>query len=207
MFQKDRQLKHVRFAAVVISGMFITGMAFATKAAAQTYDRKTYVTFNQPVEVPGKVLSPGTYVFKLLNSASDRDIVTIWDQNEQHLEATILGVPDYRLKPADRPVIRFEERPSGEPEALKAWFYPGDNYGIEFVYPHERAVQLAKRTKQNVLSMNNAMSKNMSDATASAKPSAGDPGVQELQHTGVSGVDSNGRTVALTVVISTRAGN
>jgi hypothetical protein len=104
-------------------------------------------------------------------------------------------------------VIRFEERSSGEPEALKAWFYPGDNYGIEFVYPHERAVQLAKRTKQNVLSMNNAMSKNMADATASAKTSASDPGVQELQHTGVSGVDSNGRTVPLTVVISTRARN
>lgn len=78
MFQTDRQLKYVRFATVVISGMFITGMAFATKAAAQTWDRKTYVTFNQPVEVPGKVLPPGTYVFKLLNSASDRDIVTIW---------------------------------------------------------------------------------------------------------------------------------
>ena len=32
------------------------------------WDKKTIFTFNAPVEVPGKVLTPGSYVFKLLNT-------------------------------------------------------------------------------------------------------------------------------------------
>ena len=58
--------------------------------------------------------------------------------------------------------------PSNTPEAIKAWFYASDNYGVEFVYPHERAVTLAKRTNQNVLSMKDDMKKNMATSATSA---------------------------------------
>jgi hypothetical protein len=34
----------------------------------------------------------------------------------------------------------------GEPQAIRAWFYPGDNYGQEFVYARKVAVELAKVT-------------------------------------------------------------
>ena len=81
--------------------------------------------------------------------------------------ATILAVPDYRLKPTDKPVLRFEERASGAPEAIEAFFYPGDNFGQQFVYPHGRAVELAKRTNHNVLSMSDDMSKNMAAGATS----------------------------------------
>src|SRR5204862_769013 len=127
------------------------------RSAADQWDKKTIVTFNAPVEVPGKVLPAGTYVFKLLDSASNRNIVQIYDKDEKQLLATILALPDYRLKPSDKPVITFEERPSGSPEAIKAWFYPGELYGQQFVYPHDRAVALAKRSNQPVLSMRNDM--------------------------------------------------
>jgi len=109
----------------------------------------------------------------------------------------MLAIPDYRLKPADKPVIRFEERPSGTPEAIKAWFYPGDQYGQQFVYPHDRAVELAKRTNQKVLSMRNDVAKNI---TTQAK-SASDPSIQEMQKTEVTGVDPSGDEVELNIVI------
>ena len=67
--------------------------------------------------------------------------------------AIILAIPDYRLKPTGKTVITFDERAANSPEAIKAWFYPGDNYGQEFVYPKPRAVQLAKVVKQPVPSM------------------------------------------------------
>ena len=35
----------------------------------------------------------------------------------------------------DKTFITFSERSSNAPEALRLWFYPGDNYGIEFIYP------------------------------------------------------------------------
>src|SRR5205085_12645491 len=65
--------------------------------------------------------------------------------------ATILAIPNYRLKATDKTVITFRERPAGQPEALRAWFYPGRNWGEEFVYPKAKAIQLAKATNVPVL--------------------------------------------------------
>ena len=103
-------------------------------AKADEGNKKTIVTFNLPVEVPGKVLPSGTYVFKLADSQSDREIVQIFTEDERELITTILAVPAYRPEPTGDSVITFEERPSGSPEAVKRWFYPGDNNGVEFMY-------------------------------------------------------------------------
>jgi hypothetical protein len=173
------------------------GVGLTPRIFADQWDKKTIVTFSAPVEIPGKALPAGTYVFKLLDSSSNRNIVQVWDKDEKHLLATILAVPDYRLKPADKPVIRFEERPSGTPEAVKAWFYPGDQFGQQFVYPHDRAVELAKRTNQHVLSMPNDMAKNI---TTPAK-SASDASIQEMKKAEVTGVSPSGDAVELHVVI------
>ncbi len=183
--------------AVTTLCVTVLGIGWTTGAAADERDKKTIVTFSAPVEIPGKALPAGTYVFKVLDSASNRNILQIFDKDEKQLYATILAIPDYRLRPSDKPVIRFEERPSGTPEAIKAFFYPGDDYGLQFVYPHDRAVQIAKRTKQNVLSMRNDMAKNI---TTPAK-SASEPSVQEMQNTEVTGVNPAGDDVDLVVVI------
>ena len=77
-------------------------------AQATESNRKTVVTFNEPVEIPGLVLEPGSYVFTLLDSNMDRDIVEIFDRNEDHLYANLLAIPDERLKPTSKTVITFE---------------------------------------------------------------------------------------------------
>jgi hypothetical protein len=117
-------------------------------ARADVSDQKTVVTFSEPVEIPGQVLMPGTYVFKLADSDTDRDIVQVYDKEETHLYRTFITIPDCRQQPAGKTIISFDERPAGDPEALKAWFYPGDNYGREFVYPKQRAVTLASVNKK-----------------------------------------------------------
>jgi hypothetical protein len=121
-------------------------------AAADQWNKKTIVTFSQPVELPGIVLPAGTYVFKLLDSLSNRNIVQVFNEDETKIFTTILAIPNYRLDPASETVLRFDERPRHLPEALRAWFYPGDNFGQEFVYPKSRALQLAETTHQPVLS-------------------------------------------------------
>jgi hypothetical protein len=115
------------------------------------------ITFSGPVEIPGVhltgwgVLPAGTYVFKILNSLSDRHIVQIFNQDESIIYATILAIPNYRLQATDKTVITFTERPAGDPEALRAWFYPGRNWGEEFVYPKAKAMTLAKASNVPVL--------------------------------------------------------
>jgi hypothetical protein len=123
-------------------------------ATADEWNRKTVITFNEPVEVPGvgaQVLPAGTYVFKILDSQSDRHIVQIFDKEETHVFTTILAIPNYRLHATDKTVISFRERPVGQPEALRAWFYPGHEWGDEFVYAKPRALELAKETNEPVL--------------------------------------------------------
>jgi hypothetical protein len=133
------------------------GVVFSPSVKADDWNQKTTMTFSAPVEIPGVhlkgwgVLPAGTYVFKLLDSQSDRHIVQIFNKDETQIIATILAIPNYRLKATGKTVVTFRERPAGEPEALRAWFYPGENFGQEFVYPKARAVELAKETNAPVL--------------------------------------------------------
>jgi|HubBroStandDraft_2_1064218.scaffolds.fasta_scaffold00480_13 hypothetical protein len=123
-------------------------------ATADDWNRKTVITFSGPIEVPGvgqHNLPAGTYVFKILDSQSDRHIVQIFNQDETKVLTTILAIPNYRLKTTDKTTITFRERPAGEPEALRAWFYPGRAWGEEFVYAKPRAIELAKEANTPVL--------------------------------------------------------
>jgi len=144
-------------AAPTVLCLAVLGVAFSTSAKADETNRKTVITFSGPVEIPGVhlqgygILPAGTYVFKILDSQSDRHIVQIFSKDELTVYATILAIPNYRLKATDKTVITFRERPAGEPEALRAWFYPGREWGEEFVYPKARALVLAKETNTPVL--------------------------------------------------------
>jgi hypothetical protein len=123
-------------------------------AAADDWNRETVITFSGPVEVPGvgaQILPAGTYVFKIFDSQGDRHIVQIFSQDKTHVFTTILAIPNYRLKTTDKTVITFRERPAGQPEALRAWFYPGREWGEEFVYAKSRAIELAKEVNEPVL--------------------------------------------------------
>ena len=123
------------------------GATLLPGARADTWNKKTVVTFTQAVEVPGKILPAGTYTFQLLDSLSDRHIVQIFNADGSQIITIVLAINNYRLEPTGETVMKFGERPGDSPEALRAWFYPGDNFGQEFVYPKVRAIQLAQTTK------------------------------------------------------------
>lgn len=150
-------MSKVSVLGLVCAGILLT---MAPQARADAWNQRTIFTFSQPVEVPGQVLPAGTYVFKLLNSQSNRDIVQVFNKNETHIFGTFLAIPDYRLKPSGKTIITFEERAAGAPEAVKAWFYPGFEYGHEFVYPKAKAMALAQANNQPVPAMPNEMAVN-----------------------------------------------
>src|SRR5262249_20997686 len=102
----------------------------------------TILTVDQPIQVTNTLLQPGTYVFKLADSTADRHIVQIFNRDESHIINTILAIPNYRLQPTGKSQFAFWETPPGTAKALRAWFYPGDNFGQEFPYP-KQLTQLA----------------------------------------------------------------
>lgn len=190
-------------AVPILFSMALISATFSPSAKADEWNKKTTVTFNAPVEIPGVhlqgwgVLPAGTYVFKLLDSPSDRHIVQIFNQDETKVLATILAIPNYRLKATDKTVITFNEGIRDRPEAIRAWFYPGANWGEEFVYPKAKAMELAKVAKEPVLAITAEL------PTEVAKPE--EPAVvAQLQQAPVIAVKPTGEEVAVTeVVLST----
>jgi hypothetical protein len=197
--QLTRKWQRLFGRALAITCTATLSVALIPSAVADEHDKLTYMTFSAPVEIPGKVLPPGTYAFKLLDSTGSRDIVQIFDKDQKKLYATILGIPDYRPEPPDKTIVRFEERPTGSPEAVEAWFYPGDPSGVEFVYPHQRAMELAKRTNHNVLSMRDNQEKTISTTATSAS----DAGIKEMENTEVTGVSPSGGPIDVTTIVGT----
>jgi hypothetical protein len=102
---------------------------------ADQWDRKTVVNFGGPVEIPGQILPPGTYVFKLVNLPDTRNVVQIQNEDQSFTYATLLTVNAWRSRPTNHTRFLFDERSGDQPEALQTWYYPGDTRGLDFIYP------------------------------------------------------------------------
>jgi hypothetical protein len=123
-----------------LCGLALAMVLVTSLAKADEWDKKTILTIDQPIQVTDTVLQPGKYVFKLANSNSDRHIVQIFNEDQNHLINTILAIPNYRLQPTGNSRFTFWETPPGTVKAMRAWFYPGDNFGQEFRYPKQLAL-------------------------------------------------------------------
>jgi hypothetical protein len=139
----NRNFRSFYIGALLVTGIGLVGTSFIPRAHADAWNKMTIVTVNEPIIAGNKVLSPGTYVWKLLDSPSDRHVVQIFDKDQKHIEETVLAIPNYRLKPDGKTQFTFWETPTGVPKAVRAWFYPGDNFGQEFAYPKKLVAQLA----------------------------------------------------------------
>jgi hypothetical protein len=200
---KNKDMKLFK-AATTVGFITLLGAALAPSVMADRWDQKTTFTFSGPVEIPGVhlkgfgVLPAGTYVFKILDSGSDRNIVQILSQDELTVYATILAIPDIRLKPTDKTVLTFRERPAGEPEALRAWFYPGTIYGQEFVYSKSVAVELAKSSNTAVLFAPDAIPVEVAEPVKTVDA----PVVVQLRQAPVMAIQPSGQEVQLAEVVT-----
>lgn len=171
----------------------------ATISFADEGNRKIQFTFIEPVSIPAVhqhgwgVLPPGTYVFKIFDSKIDRHIVQISNQAETEVYATILAVPNLRLKVTDDVVLTFRESPVGQPHALRAMFYSGREWGEEFVYPKLQATQIAKVANTAVLSM-----PAQEEAAAPEAPQV----IAELEATPLTAVEPSGEEVQTAEVVT-----
>jgi len=191
-------------ATTAVFCLALLGTVFSPSAKASEWDRKTTITFSGPVEIPGVhlkgwgVLPAGTYVFKILDSQADRHIVQIFNKNETRIYATILAIPNYRLQATDRTVVTFRERPVGQPEALRAWFYPGRQWGEEFVYPKAKEVEIAKTSNTPVLFTPAALPLEVEEPVKLAE----EPVVASLKQAPVMAVKPTGEEVELAQVVT-----
>ena len=141
----------------LLLGVALIAAAVASPVKADEWNKKTVITVNEPVQMPSccnaehvVVLQPGTYVLALVDSLSDRHIVRVFEKDGKTVVTTILAIPNYRLKPTGKSTFQFWETPAGQPRAMRAWFYPGDNFGQEFAYHKTTSIEIAKAVKAPV---------------------------------------------------------
>jgi hypothetical protein len=146
-FQEGHLMRGLRAlcCAVAITACLAPG------ARADEYTKQTFLTFSGPIQLPGITLPAGTYQFRLADPESGRRTLQVWDKDGTKLFTTLLTIPDERMKPSDKPVVMFNEQPAGEAAAVRAWFYPNETYGQEFVYPKDQAMKIAKASHEPVL--------------------------------------------------------
>ena len=131
-------------------GIGLAASILAFNAQADPWDKKTILTTNKTIQVENRVLPAGTYVFKLLDSPSNRHVVQIFNEDQSHIIDTVMAIPNYRMRPTGHSRFLFYETPPGAAPALHAWFYPGDNFGQEFRYPkHLAMLQTVQQTDES----------------------------------------------------------
>jgi hypothetical protein len=131
--------------ALALASTFMLPAARATE-----HDQATKLTFNQSVQIPGRVLPAGTYWFVLEDNA--RNVVQVFNSDRTMLYATVFTVDARRSDTGiGDTAITFAPRGPMQPEAMVLWFYPGRNSGHEFLYPDADQKELAQVKRHTVV--------------------------------------------------------
>lgn len=139
---------------LIATALVLAVMAvLSSRVAAQQPDTRdrTILTFSNSVELPGRTLPAGTYVFRLADTPL-RNRVEVWNQDETSPIGHFFFVRAERPQAAEETIISFKETAEGTTPAIQYWYYPGQRSGREFIYPKDQAMKIAARTGQKVLS-------------------------------------------------------
>jgi hypothetical protein len=126
---------------------------FTPNAWADDWNKRTLVTIDRTIEVPGNVLPPGTYLFEVVEVPGTRNVVRISSEDGTKVYTTVFAIWDFKLETSDETRLTFYEATPGVPEALRSWFYPAHQYGFDFVYPRKRAIENPEVSGEPVLAV------------------------------------------------------
>jgi len=129
-----------------------TAVWFSASTRADDSTKLTYLTFSKPVQLPGVTLPAGRYRFELADPVESRRVIKVASEDGTKQLGLLLTMQSTVSTPPKDPLVMFSETPAGQPEAVRSWFYPGESIGYEFIYPHDEALAIAKRSHTPVLS-------------------------------------------------------
>src|SRR5580692_7678499 len=104
--------------AFITLGLLLALGVSLPSARADENNQATKLTFNQPVQIPGRVLSAGTYWFMLANNQISRNIVKIYNSDRSILIAMVFTIDTQSLTIPDQTAITFAEREPMQPQTL-----------------------------------------------------------------------------------------
>ena len=133
------------------SALAIVGALTAGVASGETFDKRTVFTFDRPISVPGVTLPAGDYMFRIVDTATGRKVIQVLSGDGKTPYAMLHSIPDVRAEATEDAAVRFMETAKDQPYAVKAWWYPNERIGYEFIYPKPQAREVAEVTDEPVL--------------------------------------------------------
>jgi hypothetical protein len=136
---------------IALSTLAALALGISGAAQAQPADFRTYFTFSAPVTLPGVTLPAGKYLFRLADPNGSRKVISVLSADGKKPLAMLHTIPNQLLQAPAKAEIRFMETSANVPPPIKTWWYAGKSIGYEFIYPRQQALQLAKVTREPVL--------------------------------------------------------
>src|SRR6202021_1370844 len=125
LFERTEDMRIVRAMGVVAAAVLWT----SSLATADEANKLTYLTFSKAVQLPGVTLRAGKYRFELADPEESRQVVKVQSEDGKQQFAMLISIPNQMSRPAKDPVVLFTETSAGEPDAVKAFVYPGESIG------------------------------------------------------------------------------
>jgi NAD-dependent oxidoreductase involved in siderophore biosynthesis len=136
---------------IAIGLVIALGLFLAVIANASELNQKTTITFSAPVQIPGQVLSAGTYIFQQSEPDTNPNIIQIVNAQTDRGVAVLQTLPAERGSAAEGITVTLANTASGSPAYLVNWFYPGSLTGYRFVYPRQQQNQISQTAQQTVM--------------------------------------------------------
>jgi hypothetical protein len=140
---------------IAAGAMVLAGILAPTVQAQDTNDvkRLTVLTFSAPVQLPGMTLPAGKYRFEMADVSNAAHVVRVSSEDGKKVFGTFSTIstttPTRDLRSTDT-LVMWAERPAGQPQAAKEWYYPQRSIGEEFVYPKAQAQAIAAANHASV---------------------------------------------------------
>jgi len=144
----------------------------AARAQELRGDKAIFFTFSQPVMLPQVTLPAGKYLFRLADTQTTRTVVQVYNEDQTKLLGMMITLPALRATATDDPQVQFMEATEGSAMPIRSYYFAGSTSGWEFIYPRKQAMDIAKNSKQPVLTTAQDVSNDSMSSAALARVDA-----------------------------------
>jgi hypothetical protein len=129
--EKKEMFSMRRFTLTAVA-LCLLNAGFVPSTRASDTDKETRLAIDHPLQVQDTLLAPGQHLFRLTQPNSSLSVVTIYNADRTRLEGVITGWSAYRTAADDQNLFSICQPDGNQPAKLQAWFFAGNNYGVEF---------------------------------------------------------------------------
>ena len=146
----------MKWKSLLLISALTTSACFTSSIPVLAAEHGTYAfTVSQPTMVPGLTLKPGGYSIHILDHLQDRFVLRLEGPSGSP-HTLFIGVPSSAVTRAGGPgAVNWGSAPDNK-AAMRGFVFPGDNGAVQFVYPKNDAVALAKLNHEKILAVDPA---------------------------------------------------